>query len=123
MFRGGRKRPTFDTKVTLIAVNRSNADGGRGYFGSSDSSPEERTFLADVKDIAAREAVISGVEVATRRKSLVFAYETLKDLLEAEESIAKQWKVRIGNREMDITGVMEDWVPNLYARLIVEDRR
>ena len=86
------------------------------------TGPASRTYMADVKDIASAERVIGDVAVATRTKSLVFAHATLKPLLEAEGSIAKDWKVRIGGRDMDITQVMDGWVPNQYTRLVVEDR-
>ena len=82
-----------------------------------------RSFLADVKDVAARESVTDGAVVATRTKSLMFAHASLRDLLDGEGSIAKEWKVRIGNREMDIIQVMDGWSPNLYTKLVVEDRR
>lgn len=84
--------------------------------------PASRTYLADVKDIAGAERVVGDQTVAVSTKSLVFAHATLKPLLAAETSLAKEWKVRIGNREMDIVGVMDGWVPNRYTRLIVEDR-
>ena len=84
--------------------------------------PASRTYYADVKDIAGSERVIGDQSVAVRTKSLVFAHATLKPLLDAEGSIAKDWKVRIGGRDMDITGVMDGWVPNRYTRLTVEDR-
>lgn len=78
--------------------------------------------MADVKDIAGSERVLGDQSVAVRTKSLVFAHATLKPLLDAEGSIAKDWKVRINGRDMDITGVMDGWVPNRYTRLTVEDR-
>lgn len=84
--------------------------------------PIRRTYYADVKDIAGTERVLGDQTVATRTKSLVFAHATLKPLLDAEGSIAKDWKVRIDGRDMDITGVMDGWVPNRYTRLTVEDR-
>ena len=86
------------------------------------AGPASRTYMADVKDIASAERVIGDVAVATRTKSLVFAHATLKPLLDIEGSIAKDWKVRIGGRDMDITQVMDGWVPNQYTRLVVEDR-
>ena len=92
-------------------------------YTPADPQPETLTFLADVKDVAARESVVGDQVVATRTKSLVFAHATLKPLLDRADSLAKEWKVKIGNRDMDIVGVMDDWVPNRYARLIVEDRR
>ena len=81
------------------------------------------TLLADVKDVAARESVIDGSVVATRTKSLVFAHASLKDLLDGAGSIAKEWKLRIGNKELDITQVLDDWAPNRYVRIVAEDRR
>ena len=84
--------------------------------------PASRTYMADVKDVAGAERVVGDVTVAVRTKSLVFAHATLKPLLDAEGAIAKDWKVRINGRDMDIVGVMDGWVPNRYSRLMVEDR-
>ena len=81
------------------------------------------TLLADVKDVSARESVVDGSVVASRTKSLVFAHASLKALLDGEGSIPKEWKLRIGNKELDITQVLDDWVPNRYVRIIAEDRR
>ena len=83
--------------------------------------PASRIYMADVKDIASAERVVGDLNVATTTKSLVFAHATLKPLL-TSGSLAKDWKVRIGGRDMDITQVMDGWVPNRYARLVVEDR-
>ena len=77
--------------------------------------------MADAKDIAGAERVVGDQTVAVSTKSLVFAAATLAPLL-AEGSLAKDWKVRIGGRDMDIVSVMDGWVPNRYARLIVEER-
>ena len=84
-------------------------------------APASRIYMADVKDIASAERVVGDLNVATTTKSLVFAHATLRPLLESG-SLAKDWKVRIGGRDMDITQVMDGWVPNRYARLVVEDR-
>ena len=81
------------------------------------------TFLADVKDVAAREAVVGEVQVASQTKSLIFAHATLAPLIAGADALAKQWKLRIGVREMDIVGVQSDWSPGRYVRLIAEDRR
>ena len=92
-------------------------------YTPADPSIEPFTLLADVKDIAASESVASDIQSAKRTKSLVFAQASLKALLDRDESIAANWKVRIGNREMDIVGVVDGWVQNRYSRLVVEDRR
>ena len=84
--------------------------------------PASRTYMADVKDVASAERVVGDQTIAVRTKSLVFAAATLAPLLAAEGSLSKDWKVRIDGRDMDIVGVMDGWVPNRYARLIVEER-
>ena len=80
-------------------------------------------LYADVKDVAAKESVVGEVNVATRTKSLIFAQASLRTLLDADTSLAKDWKVKINGREMEITGVVDGWTQNLYSRLTVEDRR
>lgn len=85
------------------------------------TGPASRTYYADVKDVAGAERTVGDIAVAVSTKSLVFAHATLKPLLDSG-SITKDWKVRINGRDMDITGVMDGWVPNRYSRLIVEDR-
>ena len=92
-------------------------------YTPADPSIEPFTLLADVKDIAGAERVAGDLEVGVRTKSLVFAQSSIKFLLDRPGSIAKEWKVRIGNREMDIVGVVDGWVQNRYSRLVVEDRR
>lgn len=85
--------------------------------------PANLTLRADVKDVAARESVLDGAVVATRTKSLVFAHAALKPLLDGEGSIAKEWKIRIEGKDLDITQVLDGWVPNRYVRIVAEDRR
>ena len=92
-------------------------------FTAADPAVAVQTHYADVKDVASRESVVDGALVATRTKSLIFAHATLRPLLESSGSLAKDWKVRIGGREMDITQVLDSWAPNLYAKIVVEDRR
>ena len=101
------------------------ADGSAQQFRRAwtDGSAEAMTLLADVKDVAAREPVVGDVSVAVQTKSLIFAHATLAPLIAGTDALAKQWKVRIGNRDMDIVGVMSDWDPGRYIRLIAEDRR
>lgn len=84
--------------------------------------PPSRTYMADVKDVSGAERVVGDQTVAVRTKSLVFAAATLAPMLAEEGSLAKDWKVRIGGRDMDIIGVMDGWVPNRYTRLVVEER-
>ena len=122
MFRGGHARPTFDTPVEFISIN-SVVDRSGGYASpDGNDGPASRTHMADVKDVAGAERVIGDVAVAVTTKSLVFAHATLAPLLEAEGSLAKDWKVRIKGRDMDIVQVMDGWAPNKYVRLVVEDR-
>ena len=114
-----------DEGQTLISTRFNPEDcleWTRTYTPADPVTPN-RTFLADVKDIAGAERVVGEQVVAVRTKSLVFAHAALKPLLDAEGSIAKDWKVSIGGREMDIVQVMDGWVPNRYTRLVVEDRR
>ena len=126
MYRRGRERPTFDTSITLIPIDRSSADRSGGYRKPNPANAvASMTLYADVKDIAAREAVVGDLNVATRTKSLVFPRAALTALTSAPEALAKQWKIQIGNqadRQLDITAVMDDYSPGQYIKLVAEDR-
>ena len=129
--------PNIITPTTKVGILIDDATGQSLYYCNAGLTPPRcehyrraiddglgpasRTYMADVKDIAGSERVIGDINVATTTKSLVFAHATLRPLLESG-SLAKDWKVRIGGRDMDITQVMDGWVPNRYARLVVEDR-
>ena len=131
MFRRGRERPTFDTEVTFIPIGRKGQPGdrSRGYGSRTSESPAVPAnvkLMADIRDISAREAPVGAIDVSTTSKSLIFAQGALAPLLTASRSpsgLAKSWKIRIGDQEMDIVGVQDSWAPNLYSRIIAEDRR
>ena len=92
-------------------------------YTPADPAVANRTFLADVKDVAGRESAIDGAVVAARTKSLIFAYASLKPLLDAEGAgLAKSWKIRIGTRDLDILSILDDWAPNRYVRIVAEER-
>ena len=125
MYRDGRSRPTFDTKVVFKPVNRTAADNLGGYSSPVPDTPAaaDITLLADVKDIPGRETVIGNASVATRTKSLVFAQAALKARLDADGAgFAKQWKAVIAGQEYDVTAIADSWVPGRYTRVIVEQR-
>ena len=123
MYRRGRSRPTFDTEVTFIPINRTAPDLPRGLEDgpANPNRPGNVKLMADVKDVAAREAPVGAVQVAMRTKSLIFAQAAVAPLM-ATGRLSKEWKVSIAGREMDVVSVLDDWAPGLYARIIVEER-
>ena len=125
MFRGGRRTPTFDTKVVFTKNDSGPSANLAGYRKNASApvgAPSE--LYADMKDTAGAERLIGDVEVATTTKSLVFAAQALKGLMKANPGLdlAKDFDVTVAGKPVDVIKILDDWVPNTYARMIVEFR-